>query len=709
MAKINEYPLERFTFGDDDYYDIDYWDGAVYQSAKIKGSTIRAAMSGGGSILAADGQVMPADRSQDLANFKLSLRDGVFTLGTVDADFGSIFQATKDSGNTYATIKTKTNDNAALILDINTADVTGAGNKTAFIQFRDAGVSKYIFGTNTDGVANFSDNSFFISSSAQLTDYIQAIDRDTESFVIGRQVGNPLNDNTKFLINNGNSFDTTELNNVLMLSSRDESKKWSVDKDMVMSHTKAQSLELTATDRGLLLNRVTTAQMNGIASPTTNEIVYNTDLNGLYRYDGAAWVGLSAGYGLLSVTDSSGTPTFYATLKSAVDAIGGNGVVNIHSDITLTSSADEITSFSSFDTLTINGNGYTITHTSNTGDEFSILNSTASGTNPTALYLNNIKIISNGSGTGSSSTVFFGGSRASRLIQLSEDSRIEATNNRICDRTTIRGGTLIATNSYVVFGGTIENAKVTTKFGLGSFKNCEITINTGGEIGFGESAGEISNCIITCDADTNAPIQNITNNCKFWNNTVICTSGSNNCIEMRSGGAGNFIPIYGNKVYHYGSGRAFSGGYISDVHNCYFYAAGNEALYVLRVYKPQSGTNIKNVTCVTGSDSHVAFRDHQGSPGNGLSMKNVDAICTNAANTEPAMSINIRATDGDQYMRDCYAEVANPLVKNIEFTGDGTVYIYNSLLSEVGDGINYGTVTLGNTNTLDAYGNGQIG
>ncbi len=253
MAKINEYPLERFTFGDDDYYDIDYWDGAVYQSAKIKGSTIKAAMSGGGSILAADGQVMPADRSQDLANFKLSLRDGVFTLGTVDADFGSIFQATKDSGNTYATIKTKTNDNAALILDINTADVTGAGNKTAFIQFRDAGVSKYIFGTNTDGVASFSDNSFFISSSSMLTDYIQAIDRDTESFVIGRQVGNPLNDNTKFLINNGNSFDTTELNNVLMLSSRDESKKWSVDKDMFFSATKIKGDSTSGTDSQLLL------------------------------------------------------------------------------------------------------------------------------------------------------------------------------------------------------------------------------------------------------------------------------------------------------------------------------------------------------------------------------------------------------------------------------------------------------------------------
>ena len=35
--KINQYPLERLTFGDDDFYDIDYFDGTTYQTAKIKG------------------------------------------------------------------------------------------------------------------------------------------------------------------------------------------------------------------------------------------------------------------------------------------------------------------------------------------------------------------------------------------------------------------------------------------------------------------------------------------------------------------------------------------------------------------------------------------------------------------------------------------------------------------------------------------------
>ena len=48
--KIHEYPLERFVYGDDDYYDIDYWDGAVYQTAKILGSTIKNAMLTGIAI-----------------------------------------------------------------------------------------------------------------------------------------------------------------------------------------------------------------------------------------------------------------------------------------------------------------------------------------------------------------------------------------------------------------------------------------------------------------------------------------------------------------------------------------------------------------------------------------------------------------------------------------------------------------------------------
>jgi hypothetical protein len=48
--KIHEYPIERFVYGDDDYYDVDFWDGLIYQTAKIKGSVIKNAMLSGIAI-----------------------------------------------------------------------------------------------------------------------------------------------------------------------------------------------------------------------------------------------------------------------------------------------------------------------------------------------------------------------------------------------------------------------------------------------------------------------------------------------------------------------------------------------------------------------------------------------------------------------------------------------------------------------------------
>lgn len=39
--RIHQYPLERTSIGDEDYYDIDYWTGSSYQTAKIKGSTLK--------------------------------------------------------------------------------------------------------------------------------------------------------------------------------------------------------------------------------------------------------------------------------------------------------------------------------------------------------------------------------------------------------------------------------------------------------------------------------------------------------------------------------------------------------------------------------------------------------------------------------------------------------------------------------------------
>lgn len=465
---------------------------------------------------------------------------------------------------------------------------------------------------------------------------------------------------------------------------------------------KFEKVELTATDRGLLINRVTTAQMNLISSPTTNELVYNTDLDGLYRYDGANWVGLSSGYGIVSINNSSGTPTFYATLKAAVDAIGGNGVVNIHSDL-LIDDVSEQSAIGVNDTLTINGNGYTITHTCNTGDDFNLI----TGTTSASLYFNNIKILSNGTAGGNGIAVLFGDSF--NFIQCDKLTIIEALNNDIAESTVIKGGNLTATNRYVLFGNSnsvVENANVITKFGRSNFKNCNITINSGGSIGL--SAGEISGCTITCDSISSVPFNELSNNCKFWNNTITCTSGTNRVIDVENAGTSKHVNIQGNKIYNYGSGDAIYFQDLKTVVNNYIYSESGHCINFARVANKDNYYNLIDNTCITNATNKAAVRGSVTLTAfQNLSSLRLTAVNINASNTQPAIDISI-AINKELELHDTKAIVANDAVDNVILSGAGTAYLYGLKMSKVGTGLD-NTATLGNTTgSIDEYGNGQM-
>jgi hypothetical protein len=49
-------------------------------------------------------------------------------------------------------------------------------------------------------------------------------------------------------------------------------------------------LDLTAADKGLLVPRLTTVQRTGVATPATGLLVYDTDSNSFWYFDGAQWV-----------------------------------------------------------------------------------------------------------------------------------------------------------------------------------------------------------------------------------------------------------------------------------------------------------------------------------------------------------------------------------------------------------------------------------
>ncbi len=51
-------------------------------------------------------------------------------------------------------------------------------------------------------------------------------------------------------------------------------------------------LDLTSTNKGLLLPRMTTVQISGISTPAAGLLVYNTDSSDFYGYNGSKWISL---------------------------------------------------------------------------------------------------------------------------------------------------------------------------------------------------------------------------------------------------------------------------------------------------------------------------------------------------------------------------------------------------------------------------------
>lgn len=54
-------------------------------------------------------------------------------------------------------------------------------------------------------------------------------------------------------------------------------------------------LDISSTTKGIVIPRMTTAQKNAIVSPATSLLVFDTNLNGYYFWDGAAWTGMGGG------------------------------------------------------------------------------------------------------------------------------------------------------------------------------------------------------------------------------------------------------------------------------------------------------------------------------------------------------------------------------------------------------------------------------
>jgi hypothetical protein len=110
--QINQYTLNRTTFGDDDYYDIDYWDGATYQTAKIKGSVIKTAMGSAGLYAqTVVGSTINTVGEQSIVGTgvgSLSIPGDTFVVGdSYHGKIGGLINATGGGGRSEITINIK--------------------------------------------------------------------------------------------------------------------------------------------------------------------------------------------------------------------------------------------------------------------------------------------------------------------------------------------------------------------------------------------------------------------------------------------------------------------------------------------------------------------------------------------------------------------------------------------------------------------------
>lgn len=103
-------------------------------------------------------------------------------------------------------------------------------------------------------------------------------------------------------------------------------------------------LEINSTNKGLLTPRMTTAQRNAIITPAQGLLIYDTDLNALYHYNGNAWaaVGGSGGFSLpysgstnqageaFSITNTgTGTAISGAVSANSVAAVEGSSTATV--------------------------------------------------------------------------------------------------------------------------------------------------------------------------------------------------------------------------------------------------------------------------------------------------------------------------------------------------------------------------------------------
>lgn len=367
---------------------------------------------------------------------------------------------------------------------------------------------------------------------------------------------------------------------------------------------------LNSTTNGFLMNRVTTLQMNGIATPSTNELVFNTDLNGLYRYNGSSWVALSSGYGIIGVYSGSGSgaQTFFADLQSALEtckASGGYFTVKLYSNITITSAIEIYASGSGVGRayahrqITIDFNGFSLTNSQANGTHcFYVQPTTMPGgyqeirmINGNVFRLNNtgsgyaIRMDNGGFGTLQMSKMFVHAQNGATLVLDVNPNTTAVGVERIND---LGWSTLSNETAYALISNNPSTQHVIENFkAISSGSVQTIDVNSAWLNNFrvqNTSSG------IALNFGYNAGTNNTASN-------FIAVSNSNTAVVVN-----NFSRVTGFKAFST-SGRAVRSTSATVIDNFYAVTGNNLALS----YNPDSNIgSVTNGKCINNSTSECA-------------------------------------------------------------------------------------------------------
>lgn len=142
-------------------------------------------------------------------------------------------------------------------------------------------------------------------------------------------------------------------------------------------------LDLTSSDKGFLVPRLSTTEMNSVASPATGLLIYNTTQSGFYYYNGSTWLPFLAAANAWQTTGNAGTAAetnYLGTSDANPLVIKTDGVQRM---IILKTGEVGIDVATPNSKLAVNDGNISIVNTLNSAGQLRYYEPSASGTNYT--------------------------------------------------------------------------------------------------------------------------------------------------------------------------------------------------------------------------------------------------------------------------------------------------------------------------------------